>query len=118
MLNNIKRIIVFGCSYATGEEILYHELGSEIEELRKSSADDPRIFFNAVEKNNLTEQIKQIQHNQFDHAWPTKLAALLGVECVNLAESGNSMPTMIWQFLLLLETFDLLYINLVQIQFR
>lgn len=99
LLNNIKRIIVFGCSYATGEEILYHELGSEIEELRKISANDPRIFFNAVEKNNLTERLKQIQQNQFDYAWPAKLASLLGVECVNLAESGNSMPKMIWQFL-------------------
>lgn len=95
----IKRIVVFGCSYCTGEEILYHELGDEFDYLHRSTADDPRIFFNKIEKNNLSNSLKSIQKKQMHLAWPKKLSDLLGVECLNLAESGNSMQKMLWQFL-------------------
>jgi hypothetical protein len=49
-MNNIKRIVVFGCSYATGEELLYDELDQELVTIRNVNA-DPRIFFNAIESN-------------------------------------------------------------------
>lgn len=98
-MNNIKRLIVFGCSYCTGEEILYHELGHDFDQLHKSTADDPRIFFDSIEKNNLESKLKAIQKKQFDLAWPKKLSDSLGIECLNFAESGNSMQKMLWQFL-------------------
>lgn len=95
----IKRIVVFGCSYCTGEEILYHQLGVELDHLHKSTAHDPRIFFNKIEEAGLTLELKTIQKKQIDLAWPKKLSKMLGVECKNLAESGNSMQKMLWQFL-------------------
>ena len=98
-MNNIKRIIVFGCSYATGEELLYDELDQELILIRKNNK-DPRKFFNAVE-NNITyrKQYVDIIKRQYALAWPQTLADKLNVQCVNLAESGNSMQSMIWQFL-------------------
>jgi hypothetical protein len=98
-MNKIKRLIVFGCSYCTGEEILYHELGDELSYLHKITHSDPRIFFKKIEKEGLEYKLKEIQSRQIDLAWPKKLADLLGIECVNLAESGNSMQKMLWQFL-------------------
>jgi len=95
----IKRIVVFGCSYCTGEEILYHELGTELDHLHKSTSNDPRLFFDKIEKNSLTEKLKTIQQKQMNLAWPKKLSVLLGIECLNLSESGNSMQKMLWQFL-------------------
>lgn len=95
----IKRIVVFGCSYCTGEEILYHELGDELSDLHKSTAKDPRIFFEKIAQNDLMNDLKSIQKKQMQLAWPKKLADILGIECLNLAESGNSMQKMLWQFL-------------------
>ena len=46
-MNSIKRIVVFGCSYATGEELLYNQLDDELIAVR--SRVDPREFFNLIE---------------------------------------------------------------------
>ena len=98
-MNNINRIVVFGCSYATGEELLYDELDQELVTIRNVNA-DPRIFFNAIESNaTYQEQYTNIIKRQYNLAWPAKLAELMNVECVNFAESGNSMQKMLWQFL-------------------
>jgi hypothetical protein len=98
-MSNIKRLVVFGCSYCTGEEILYHELGEEISRLHESTYTDPRIFFEKIEKEKLNFKLKEIQLKQMNLAWPKKLADQLGIECINLSESGNSMQKMLWQFL-------------------
>jgi hypothetical protein len=96
MTLSIKRLVVFGCSYSTGEEILYHELGSAFDNLRH----DPRLFFNELEKNQTAiDKLTDIKHRQLLLAWPQKLADKLNIECVNFAESGNSMQKMLWQFL-------------------
>ena len=98
-MNNINRIIVFGCSYATGEELLYDELDCKLIAIRNANA-DPRVFFNAIESNtNYQEQYSSVIKKQYELAWPAKLAKLMDVECINLAESGNSMQKMLWQFL-------------------
>jgi hypothetical protein len=98
-MNSIKRIVVFGCSYATGEELLYDELDSNLVSIRNNSP-DPREFFNAIESDSVyREQYADVIKRQYDLAWPATLARLLDVECVNLAESGNSMQKMLWQFL-------------------
>jgi hypothetical protein len=98
-MNSIKRIIVFGCSYATGEELLYDELDRELVIIRNTNT-DPRAFFNAIEKNeDYQEQYSKVIKKQYELAWPAKLAKLMNVECINLAESGNSMQKMLWQFL-------------------
>ena len=78
-MNNIKRIIVFGCSYATGEELLYDELDQELILIRKNNK-DPRKFFNAVE-NNITyrKQYVDIIKRQYALAWPQTLADKLNV---------------------------------------
>lgn len=94
----IKRIVVFGCSYCTGEEILYHELGAELQHLHQTTYNDPRIFFDKIQKNNLEQHLCNIQKKQLELAWPKKLSIMLGIECINLAESGNSMQKMLWQF--------------------
>jgi hypothetical protein len=99
MIKKINRLIVFGCSYCTGEEILYSELGPDLDQLHRSTADDPRIFFNKIDKLNLNDRLKEIQKKQMNLAWPKKLADALNIECLNLAESGNSMQKMLWQFL-------------------
>lgn len=91
------RLYVFGCSYCTGEELLLDEI-SELHQLRLDTADDPRIFFNALEKNkDLSHQYTAIQHRQKQLAWPNLLAELMDMECVNLAESGNSMDKILYQ---------------------
>jgi len=96
MTLSIKRLVVFGCSYSTGEELLYHELGSDFEKLRH----DPRLFFNELEKNQIAvDKLQDIKRRQLELAWPQKLANKLNVECMNFAESGNSMQKMLWQFL-------------------
>lgn len=98
-MNNIKRIVVFGCSYATGEELLYDELDSDLLLIRNNNK-DPRAFFNEVESNKLYQtQYADVIKRQYDLAWPKMLADKLDVECVNFAESGNSMQKMLWQFL-------------------
>ena len=97
-MNSIKRIVVFGCSYATGEELLYNELDDELNAIR--SRVDPREFFNLIESSVIyQEQYSDVIERQYALAWPAKLATLMNVECVNLAESGNSMQKMLWQFL-------------------
>ena len=98
-MNNIKRIVVFGCSYASGEELLYDELDEELLLVRKNNK-DPRAFFNKVESNDLYQlQYADVIKRQYDIAWPKILADKLNVECINFAESGNSMQKMLWQFL-------------------
>ena len=98
-MNSIKRIVVFGCSYASGEELLYDELDEELLSIRKNNK-DPRKFFNAVEANiTYQKQYADVIKRQYALAWPQTLADKLNVECVNLAESGNSMQRMLWQFL-------------------
>jgi hypothetical protein len=97
-MNSIKRIVVFGCSYATGEELLYDELDNKLTAIR--SREDPRKFFNLIESSAVyQEQYTSVIKRQYNLAWPAKLAELMNVECVNLAESGNSMQRMLWQFL-------------------
>ena len=98
-MNNIKRIVVFGCSYASGEELLYDELDVNLLTIRNNNK-DPRAFFNAIESNEFYQtQYADVIKRQYDLAWPKVLADKLNVECVNLAESGNSMQRMLWQFL-------------------
>jgi hypothetical protein len=98
-MNNIKRIVIFGCSYASGEELLYDELDSNLRSIRNNNK-DPRVFFNAIENNKLYQsQYADVIKQQYDIAWPKILANKLNVECINFAESGNSMQKMLWQFL-------------------
>ena len=93
-MNSIKRIVVFGCSYATGEELLYNQLDDELIAVR--SRVDPREFFNLIESSAIyQEQYISVIERQYALAWPAKLATLMNVECVNLAESGNSMQKML-----------------------
>lgn len=90
---------MFGCSYATGEELLYDELDSNLLLIRNNNK-DPRVFFNAVESNRAYQlQYADVIKRQYDIAWPKMLANKLNVECINFAESGNSMQKMLWQFL-------------------
>ena len=95
-MNSIKRIVVFGCSYATGEELLLHEL-VELDNYRISTAADPRKFFKRLEKLKLQGAYEKIKQRQKLMAWPKLLADKLGYECVNLAESGNSLDKMLFQ---------------------
>ena len=98
-MNSIKRIIVFGCSYASGEELLYDELDVNLLAIRNNNK-DPRAFFNEIESNELYQtQYADVIKRQYDLAWPKVLADKLNVECINFAESGNSMQKMLWQFL-------------------
>jgi hypothetical protein len=98
-MNSTKRIVVFGCSYATGEELLYDELDSKLLAIRNNNK-DPRAFFNAIESNKLYQtQYAEVIKRQYDLAWPKILANKLSVACINFAESGNSMQKMLWQFL-------------------
>lgn len=100
----IKRLVVFGCSYSNGEEILYHELGDELSSLHKNTKDDPRIFLDKIKSDKqLQESIEIIKVRQLDLAWPKKLADLLKVPCINFSESGNSMQRMLWQLLTKIE---------------
>jgi hypothetical protein len=92
----INKLFVFGCSYATGEELLLHELG-ELDNYRITTATDPRKFFKRLEKLKLQDQYVEIKKRQKDIAWPKILADKLGYNCVNLAESGNSLDKMLFQ---------------------
>lgn len=94
---NIKRIVAFGCSYTAGEELLYDQLG-ELNEYRKSTANDPRLFFKKLSNDTTAQkQLESLRIQQLGLAWPAKLAILLNVECVNFAEVGNSMDKILWQ---------------------
>jgi hypothetical protein len=94
---NIKRIVAFGCSYTAGEELLYNQLG-ELDEYRKHTAHDPRLFFQKLSKDPIAQEtLKTIRSEQLKLAWPAKLATLLNVDHVNFAEVGNSMDKILWQ---------------------
>lgn len=96
-MNNINRIVAFGCSYTSGEELLYHKLG-DLDEYRKRTSSDPRMFFQKISKDKTAQKIlESIRTDQLKLAWPAKLAELLEVECVNFAEVGNSMDKILWQ---------------------
>ena len=85
-MNNIKRIVVFGCSYATGEELLYHELDYRLIAIRNANT-DPRVFFNAVESNtNYQEQYSGVIKKQYELAQQTMRNAL----------ANNPTPEMLW----------------------
>jgi hypothetical protein len=97
LMNNINRVVAFGCSYTSGEELLYHELG-ELDEYRKNTLNDPRLFFQKISKDKSAQNLlSAIRVKQLEVAWPAKLAKLLEVECVNFAEVGNSMDKILWQ---------------------
>lgn len=91
-----SKIFTFGCSYATGEELLIHEL-ADLNEYRLSTADDPRKFFKQLEDKQLNNQYTEIKEKQKLIAWPQLLADKLGYTSVNLAESGNSLDKMLFQ---------------------
>lgn len=92
----INKLFVFGCSYATGEELLMHELGT-VDEFRKATAKDPRKFFKKIKELNLQSKYKEIKERQKKFAWPQILADKLDYQCVNLAESGNSLDKIVYQ---------------------
>lgn len=91
-----RKLFVFGCSYATGEELLAHKL-IELDDYRVSTAKDPRKFFKKLEQHNLTDKWEEIKKEQKLIAWPQLLADKLALECINLAESGNSLDKMLYQ---------------------
>lgn len=91
-----NRLFVFGCSYAVGDELLLHELG-EADEFRLATADDPRKFFKFLESRNLQDEYNKIKEKQKALAWPQLLANKLKYECINLAESGNSLDKILFQ---------------------
>jgi hypothetical protein len=96
-MSNIKRIVAFGCSYTAGEELLYYQLG-DLDEYRKNTAHNPRLFFQKLSKDSVAQEtLKTIRSEQLKLAWPAKLSAMLNVECVNFAEVGNSMDKILWQ---------------------
>lgn len=91
------RLFVFGCSYCTGEELLLDEI-KDLNQLRISTANDPRIFFSNLKKDKkLLDQYQDIVMKQKELSWPNLLASRLGIDCVNLAESGNSLDKIIYQ---------------------
>lgn len=91
-----NKLFVFGCSYATGEELLMHRLG-ELDAYRISTADDPRKFFKRLELENRQDEYEEIKLLQKEIAWPKQLSDKLNLNCVNLAESGNSFDKMLYQ---------------------
>lgn len=91
------RLFVFGCSYATGEELMLHQLG-DIDNYRISTSKDPRKFFKKLEEENLQDKYEKIKQDQKRIAWPQLLADKLNYDCINLAESGNSLDKMVFQF--------------------
>jgi len=98
-MHNFKRLLVFGCSYSSGEEILYHELGKDLEILRKNTTHDPRIWLDKIDSSGKGKQLEEIKKRQLEHAWPAKLAKLLDIECLNFSKGGNSLQNMLWEFL-------------------
>jgi len=96
-MSNINRIVAFGCSYTAGEELLYNQLG-DLNEYRKNTAHNPRLFFQKLSKDaSAQETLKVIRVEQRKLAWPAKLATLLNVDYINFAEAGNSMDKILWQ---------------------
>lgn len=91
-----NRLFVFGCSYATGEELLLDRLG-ELDDYRISTSNDPRKFFKRLEKEKRLDEYESIKQLQKQIAWPQLLADKLRLECINLAESGNSLDKMLFQ---------------------
>lgn len=87
-----NKLFVFGCSYATGEELL---LG----DLMPIDSSDPHKFFDKIKKLNLELKYQNIRLLQKNLAWPQLLANRLGRTCINKAESGNSLDKMLYQFL-------------------
>jgi len=91
------KLYVFGCSYSTGEELLLDEI-QQLNQLRLDTAHDPRIFFHALEKDiELSRQYQLLIDKQKILSWPNLLAGMMDIECVNLAESGNSLDKMLYQ---------------------
>lgn len=114
--NKFDRLVVFGCSYANGEEILYHELGDDLAKLHESTKNDPRIFLDKV-KSNIESQRKyeEIKVKQLEKAWPKKLADKLNIPCLNFSESGNSMQRMLWQLLIKIKNKEIFNTDLILI---
>lgn len=94
MSNNL---FTFGCSYATGEELLLHEL--PIDDFRLKTARDPRKYFKLLEESNLESKYNQLKLKQKQLAWPKLLADKLNYNCINFAESGNSLDKILFQVL-------------------
>jgi hypothetical protein len=91
----MSKLYVFGCSYATGEELLAHELS--INDYRLATSNDPRKFFKKLETENLQEEYNTIKEKQKLIAWPQLLADKLNLQCCNYAESGNSLDKIVYQ---------------------
>jgi len=93
-----NRLFVFGCSYATGEELLLHELGY-LDRYRIQTANDPRLFFKKLKETNSEHLYENVKRRQKEIAWPNLLAKKLNYECINLAKNGNSLDEITFQVL-------------------
>jgi hypothetical protein len=94
ILNNINRIIVYGCSYTAGDELLDHEiLGmsfSECNNFKKQFANVIKFYDHKINGNTIRELIKNDGRN-INASWANQLATKFDKTCINKAVGGSSI---------------------------
>ena len=102
ILNNINRIVAYGCSYTAGDELLDHEiLGMSFDDCNKFK----RKYLNPLDFNKLTignqtiyDKIQADGRNR-NVSWSGQLARLLGKEHKNNAVGGSSIDEQFYRII-------------------
>ena len=95
-LKSIKRLVIFGCSYTAGCELLDHTLEEGFGDLKKSI--DIWSWFLEIHKNErIFQQLLNNREKEKYLAWPGKLSNNLNLEILSYAFCGNSNERMLWE---------------------
>ena len=93
---DVNRIVSFGCSFTAGTEILDYQLDPYFVKLKHKL--DAYQWWQAIQQDKKQSRLlDQLRLQERNHAWPAKLAAILGVEWLNLAHPGNSNEHATWE---------------------
>lgn len=96
-LNDIKRIVSFGCSFTAGDELLDHLLSEKFYNLKFKCSSYPE-WYDCVRKDKVEYQKLQILREKAAKiTYGKKLADMLGADFLNLALSGNSNQHILFQ---------------------
>jgi len=94
ILNNITRIVAYGCSYTAGDELLDHEiLGMSFDEcnrLKKQFSNVKEFHNQKINGNTIFELIKNDGRN-INASWASQLATKFDKTCINNAVGGSSI---------------------------
>lgn len=116
ILNNITRIIAYGCSYTGGDELLDHEvLGMPFDHCNKFKQQfkNPLDFYNLTNNGKTISELLESDGRNRNASWAGQLAKLLGKDFENNAVNGSSTDEHFYKILVDISNKKILETDLV-----